>query len=65
MVKEATESRHPRRSVEWSERGLVLLINGMLVGTGGVFVATGSVMVTGIAVAAAAGLAVVIVLAAR
>jgi hypothetical protein len=65
MVAKMTGGRRPRRAGAWSDRGLVLLVNAMLVGVGGVFVATGSVLVTGIAAAAAAGLAVVIVLAGR
>jgi len=49
----------------WSARGLVLVINGVLVGVGGVFVATTSVLVTAIAAVAALVIALVIVLTQR
>jgi hypothetical protein len=65
MAKKTTGSRQPQRSGGWTDRGLALLVNGMLVGVGGVFVATASVVATAIAAAAALGLAVVIVLATR
>jgi hypothetical protein len=42
------------------DAGLLLLINGTLVGVGGVFLATASVVVTGIAAAAAVALAMVV-----
>ncbi|MEV6303527.1 hypothetical protein AB0M02_29245 [Actinoplanes sp. NPDC051861] len=43
--------------------GLVLVINGTLIGVGGVFLATASVAVTGIAAAAAVAMAAVVTLA--
>jgi hypothetical protein len=48
-----------------SLRGLVLIINAMLIGVGGVFVATASVLVTTIAALSALALVVVILMADR
>ncbi|MFC3988235.1 hypothetical protein [Actinoplanes siamensis] len=49
--------RHDR----WSARGLVVVINGILVGVGGVFLATSSVPATMVAAAAAVIVSVALV----
>jgi hypothetical protein len=56
MVRRAVEGRRQRLD----GRGLVLLMNGVLAGVGGVFLATASVPVTGIAAATAVVIAVVV-----
>jgi hypothetical protein len=56
----AVAHRQRQQGTEHGDGGLPLLINGTLVGVGGVFLATGSVLVTGIAAAAAVALAVVV-----
>ncbi|WP_436531678.1 hypothetical protein [Actinoplanes sp. HUAS TT8] len=58
MVKSIGESRPTR----WSAGNLVMVINGILVGVGGVFLATASVLVTVVAAVAAVLLAALIVL---
>ncbi len=55
-------NRVVRRRGRWSANSLVVVINGMLVGVGGVFMVTTSVPVTVIAAAAAVLLGAVIVL---
>ena len=59
MAGRSTDRRLPRPG----EGGLVLVINGTLIGVGGVFLATASVTVTGIAAAAAVAMAAVVTLA--
>ena len=49
----------------WSARGIVVVVDGMLLGVGGVFVTTASVAVTLIAAVAAVMLATAIVVARR
>jgi hypothetical protein len=59
-------SHHPDGPrADWSARDLVLVMNGMLVGIGGVFAATTSVLVTAIAAGAALCLCVTIVMTRR
>jgi hypothetical protein len=55
-------SRSERR---WTARGLAFVINGVLAGTGGVFLATASLAATAIAATAAVALGVTIVLGSR
>ena len=55
-------NRAVRRRGQWSANSLVIVMNGMLAGVGGVFMVTTSVPVTVIAAAAAVLLGAVIVL---
>jgi hypothetical protein len=58
-MSEVSKRRQPSG---WSARGLVLVIEGMLAGIGGVFVATSSLVATAIAASAALILALTIVM---
>jgi hypothetical protein len=57
----ARVARQRHQCTERGDGGTLLLINGTLVGVGGVFLATSSVLVTGIAAAAAVALAAVVI----